>query len=540
LLTPNTIKHSRLWNSRLEYLFLSLLVLSQSTTHALVNATKVKDDQWRSVAYLDLINPDTGLQTNCTAVIISPKMAVTTASCVIHEETVRQVNSVKVCIGNSRPFTGKDEHCFKSNKIYVHHRYLSESKSRSANNLAYIEFDSSIDLKKYKLSPAIPITPDELSSLAFDELFTKIQWVGFDAKNLRSFPDGSKYTTTISDVEFDYYNQTISVTSSRTRPGRNYQGIASFIEIRPNDWRFLGLVSNSHPDNITRYYPEFNPCDEDPIPVYYPEPILRVLTEVTAFPIAACGMQGFVDSKGFSPSSCTRLKKNLSLNSAMDDHRASALRQKAIATYQSNTSQNESGSIYRLLAEASDSGDDLATLSLAKYLIAGDLFTQDLPQAKEYIKQLVDNNYAEAFLLRAELNLFTLNSKRKTTQTFQSVADNIKASTVENDRAIYLDLKTAALAGHSQAQYLMGRLTQLSIGIDNKLKSNRKSREKQAYRWHALAAMQGHAASQFQLGMIWLDGRGVRKYPEVGQFWIDQSAALGNIDAQNFLGLLKP
>jgi len=63
---------------------------------------------------------------------------------------------------------------------------------------------------------------------------------------------------------------------------------------------------------------------------------------------------------------------------------------------------------------------------------------------------------------------------------------------------------------------------------------------KKAFQWYAIAAMQGHADGQYQLGMQWTDGRGVRIYLEVAQFWIRQAAAQGHLEAQNRLGLLKP
>ncbi len=505
-----------------------VLFFTASTTQAIVNGERVKLDQWRSVAYLQLINPDTSILTNCTAVIISERFAITSASCVIHEETGKQVTSLKVCIGNKKPFKGAGQHCFSSNKIYSHHHYLNSSTPDAAFNLAYIEFKAPIDLKKYQITPASLITPDEFSDLARDDQFPEITWVGFDAKNLRSPSLGTKYKGVVKDVEFNYQHQTIEVESNKIRLGRNYQGMASFVEIAAGQWRLLGLVSNSHPDNIIRYFPEFNPCDEDPIPVHYPAPNLQTTSVLTAYPVAACEMQGFVESTGFDASSCTRLKRNLNWETAVDSERPTALRHKAIALYNSNQSHNEAGEIYKMLYMAYSEGDNKAALKLAEFLIAGELFDKDIETAKQLIEELVAQNNPHAHLIRAKLQLFP------------DGQNEIIASTPDIDRAIYQDLKIAAEDGISEAQHLIGRLTQLEIGLDGNSKKSRTVRHREAYNWHALAAMQGHGASQFQLAMFWIDGRGMRAYPEVGQFWIDQSAALGNINAQNYLGMLKP
>lgn len=487
---------------------------------ALVNGEPADANDWRSVVLLELIDPDNGQRSSCTAVIVSKLYAITTASCVLHEESGRQVSKVKVCIGQKRPFKGKNQGCIESAEIYSHHNFINNSGTASAYNLAYIKFKSAIDLQKYNIRPASLISPEEFTKLISKPVFPVISWVGFDANSLRNPVLGVKQQGTVSAAEFDYQSGSIHVKSSRIRPGNRYQGLASFIQTDNGQWQLIGLVSQSTPDNLVIYYPEFNPCDEDPIPVQYPKPIMEVTTQITPYPIAACAMAGFLESPGYSELACKKLlTRNLDWSRAIAREEPAALRQKAISIYQNNQSTDDAGEIYKLLYLALKAGDEDAAIILAQFLQDGVLFNKDIAKARQLIVGLVEKNNPAANLLLAKIMLFP------------KADTELLSSTESNDQQILALLEKAGNAGLAEAQYLLARLYQLGIGT-------KKSAYK-AYQWHALAAMQGYADSQYQLGMQWNDGRGVRAYPEIALFWIQQAAAQGQLDAQNYLGLLK-
>ena len=141
--------------------FISFLLLFTGTVQAIVNGSSVASTDWRSVVYIELTDPDNGQISSCTGVIISAQYAITTASCVIHEETAKQVSKVKVCIGNARPFAGNNQRCFTSNKIFTHHGFINDEGTAVANNLAYIRFTKPLDLNLLNIQPLKVLKPKE-------------------------------------------------------------------------------------------------------------------------------------------------------------------------------------------------------------------------------------------------------------------------------------------------------------------------------------------------------------------------------------------
>ncbi|MFT5520035.1 MAG: TPR repeat protein [Enterobacterales bacterium] len=506
-------------------LFKSLIFIQLVLTgyvQAVVNGTAVTNNDWRSVVHIEFIDPDNGRTSSCTGVILSEYYAITTASCVMHEETAKQASKVKVCIGNQKPFKGTNEHCISSSEIYSHHNFINGSGTLSSNNLAYIKFPKALNFKQLNIKPALVVTPKEFSKLANESNFPEITWVGFDAKNLTSLPKGNKQQGRVSNAEFDYDSLSINVKSTSIRPGNYYQGLASFIQNEQGQWKLIGLVSHSTADKVVTYYPEFNPCDEDPTPVNYPKPIMEVLSSITAYPIAACRMIGFLNLEGYDELACkVLLQRNIDWSKSIDDEDPKALRQMAVKLYSDNVSKTDAGVIYKLLYQAQQAGDKSAAILLSQLLLDDKLLSRDVEQARKYLDKLVSNNNPMASLMLAKLLLFPNNGTK------------IEHSTEAKDKSISQLLEFAGKAGIAEAQFLLARLYQLGVGVSEN--------PSQSYHWFALAAQQGYADAQFELGMHWLDGRAVKKpYPEIGMFWINQAAAHGQIEAQNYLGLLKP
>ena len=109
-----------------KFLIFIQLVLA-GYVQAVVNGTAVKNNDWRSVVHIEFIDPDNGRTSSCTGVILSEYYAITTASCVMHEETAKQTSKVKVCIGNKKPFKDSNVHCITSSQIFSHHNFIKRS-----------------------------------------------------------------------------------------------------------------------------------------------------------------------------------------------------------------------------------------------------------------------------------------------------------------------------------------------------------------------------------------------------------------------------
>jgi len=502
--------------------FIALLSLTLSGyVQAIVNGKAAAVNDWRSVVLLELNNSGNGQQTSCTGVIISESYVVTTASCVLNRETGKLASKVKVCIGQKRPFKTSVDSCIETEQIYSHHGYTNASVTSVANNLAYIKFKKPLNLTKLKVKPAIPVTPDEFSELISNATFPEITWVGFDSDGIQQKAQGIKQQGTVLGAEYDYQSRSIQVTSSGPRPGNHYRGMASFIHTQAGEWRLAGVISQSTPDNLVTYHPEINPSEEDQIIVRYPKPIMQVMTSISIYPVAACGMVGFIPAEGFDELSCKRLLlKKLDWSAAIQADNPRALRQRAIHIYNNSNAMDDAGEIYKMLHSAYQAGDQKAGLTLAEYLLEGRLFAKDTDTVRLLIEALIERDDPSANLLLAKLMLFPSENR------------DIAPSSEARDKTIFGLLQKSAKSGLADAQYLLGRLHQLGIGT--------KKNHRKAYNWYAQAAMQAHAEGQFQLGMQWKDGRGVRSYLEVAEFWIQQAAAQGHLEAQNRIGLLKP
>ena len=129
------------------------------------------------------------------------------------------------------------------------------------------------------------------------------------------------------------------------------------------------------------------------------------------------------------------------------------------------------------------------------------------------------------------------------------------------------DLTRHAEAGHSKAQYDLGRrylyglggspqniqkglkwlklaAEQGSLGAQMYLGNEYKTGwvlpedEWEAFKWYRMAAEQGHAEAQYNLGFMYEYGRGVTQNDEKAVTWYRKAAAQGHAEAQYDLGLM--
>ena len=484
-----------------QFLFFTSLVLLQSLT-ATLNAASVNVS---AVGQLSLVNPESGSTSSCSATLIAPSRVVTVASCVLSEETGRQAQSARVCFR-----TDSQRQCYNSRKILTHSAYLDSNDVNDANNLAYIELERPVN----GIQPIKELSPQQFESLLKQDISTLTTiWVGYDSRGISSRLPIKKSHLELTGLEYDYLNRRLNLETAEILPGQHYEGTAILLE--NNGQRYLlGMISSTFPDEIVHYYPEVNPCDEDPVIVRYPKPIIRSNTKITAYPVAACGMTGFQAARGFNELKCIRMERRTALNKAVEDKNPIAMRQQALELIKAEDTTDLVIDIYQLLNKAIAAGDSQAHVLMAELLLEGEVFPEDNATAETLLKS---QSTADAQWLQAK-------------ELLQAYSEHdMRSINAALDQQLYSHLSVAADAGIAHAQYFLGRLHQFGIGT--------KEDARNAYQWYARAAMQGDPSAQFQLGTMWVDGRGVRSYPHVGHYWIRQAAARGYIKAQNYLAL---
>lgn len=495
--------------SRKRWLFL-LSFISLFTIQSSYFASEAKPDL-TPVVRINLTNPDDGLPATCTGVLISSTRVATVASCLVSEETYKQVGQVNVCVRAAGA-----RNCYQSKRIISHSKYLGAEGVNASHNLAYIDLSQAIK----NVKPVKELTPADFEALLkLEPDALTAHWSGYRAvyaeSNLSRVIDIDKAYIPVSGIEFDYVNQRFQLDSVDSMLGRFYEGAALLVQHQGSLY-LLGFSSTMRPDKYVLYYPEVNPCDEDPIIVRYPKPIIRSNTQIAAYPVAACGMTGYQLSGTYTNLSCKRMSRSTSLKKALAQNNPVAMRQKAQSLLKQDDTTDSVIEIYQLLHGAIESGETDSSVELARLLIEGEVFPRDISTATD---MLTSSNTPEAHLLLAKQQLRAY------------VDQDMRSINSEVDTALFKHLEIAAQAGYSEAQYYLGRLYQFGVGVEESSRT--------AYKWYAFAAMQGEPRAQFQLGTMWVDGRGVRSYPQVGHYWIRQAAARGYAKAQNYLALNK-
>ncbi|NNJ72789.1 MAG: sel1 repeat family protein [Enterobacterales bacterium] len=497
--------------ARQSALLIGLLVVCYSTLAA--DDSSVNTD-WSSVVKISFTNPETGNAANCSGVLISPSTAITSASCILAEETGKQSRSARVCAERA---VGKP--CLESLEIMSHSGYLTTKTVASANNLAYLKLRGQFNLRQHKISLPKEITPQEFQKIVLEQgSMVKTFWVAYNNRGASSLPRNA-FRGVIAPLEFDFAAQNLSYSGHTLKLGSHFAGSPVFIE-HNNELKLIGLLSGISPDRTVHYYPEVNPCDLDPVIVRYPKEIMRYTAEVTPYAVSACGMQGFQTSTQFSALNCKRMQRALNLESNIKKDNPIALRQFAERLSKENSARDNIVTIYQNLKKAIASGDIRAREILAEIFLTGVLIPKDANSANQLLmddSQQLISSYAH--WLKAKELLRGYND-----EDFRSLNDDI-------DKEVYGYLQVAAQSGYAEAQYYLGRMHQYGLAT--------KPDNRKAYQWFAQAAMQGFSKAQFQLGTMWVDGRGVRAYPEVGLYWIRQAAARGYVKANNYLALNK-
>jgi len=111
----------------------------------------------------------------------------------------------------------------------------------------------------------------------------------------------------------------------------------------------------------------------------------------------------------------------------------------------------------------------------------------------------------------------------------QGMVDQLAGAASRGDKAALQQLITMGNAGNAQAQFNLGVMYGIGLGVVPK-------DAVQAVNWFRKAAEQGDAASQSQLGFIYANGEGVPKDAVQAVNWFRKAAEQGDAEAQYNLG----
>ncbi len=113
-------------------------------------------------------------------------------------------------------------------------------------------------------------------------------------------------------------------------------------------------------------------------------------------------------------------------------------------------------------------------------------------------------------------------------------AGDLQAGVEAYDRGDYAtalkELRPLAAQGDAQAQFNLGVMYDNGKGVPQDYA--------EAIRWFRLAATQGYALAQYKLGVMYQDGTGVVQNYKQGYMWFNLAAAQGDEDALTLRDLL--
>jgi len=106
-----------------------------------------------------------------------------------------------------------------------------------------------------------------------------------------------------------------------------------------------------------------------------------------------------------------------------------------------------------------------------------------------------------------------------------------KAGLLADSKAAKTLLERAAAQGDADAQFNLAVLFEEGRGVTQEAPA--------AARYYALAAAQGHLAAQTNLGLLYIEGRGVKRNLATAYQWIEAAASRGYAKASYALGVME-
>lgn len=143
-----------------------------------------------------------------------------------------------------------------------------------------------------------------------------------------------------------------------------------------------------------------------------------------------------------------------------------------------------------------------------------------------FIKNMIMQSYNE--IVKTLQNDENTHNVAKEKNVLREFAEGEEAFLSGEDHVKALQLlKPYAVQGDMRAQYYIGEIYSIGIGVNHDYR--------EAAKWLHMAAQQGHAGAQFSLANLYIAGQGVERDLSKGVNWLKKSAEQGYRNAQELL-----
>ena len=95
----------------------------------------------------------------------------------------------------------------------------------------------------------------------------------------------------------------------------------------------------------------------------------------------------------------------------------------------------------------------------------------------------------------------------------------------------FIYARRAAVKGNVRAQFDLGLMYARGEGV--------RKNERLAFKWFHKAARNNHVEAKFYMGLSFAQGRGVRKQTQLARYWFKQAVKAGNLKAVAFLASIE-
>lgn len=95
----------------------------------------------------------------------------------------------------------------------------------------------------------------------------------------------------------------------------------------------------------------------------------------------------------------------------------------------------------------------------------------------------------------------------------------------------FIYARRAAVKGNARAQFDLGLMYARGEGV--------RRDERLAFKWFHKAARNNHVEAKFYMGLSFAQGRGVRKQTQLARYWFKQAVKAGNFKAVAFLASIE-
>ena len=163
--------------------------------------------------------------------------------------------------------------------------------------------------------------------------------------------------------------------------------------------------------------------------------------------------------------------------------------------------------------------------SVQRKYLTGQNLSSFINQFRDYYMKLTKTLLTSALLATSIFSFQSTAWADTPEQQFQQGLESVNKGDYQTAIKLW---KPLAEQGSASAQFNLGLMYSKGYGV--------KQDYTEAAKWNRKAAEQGDADAQFRLGVMYTLGKGVKKDRSEAEKWYRKAAEQGNIDAQNAMG----